>query len=94
MIYDEHGNFITYKINLGECYIEDLYVIPEMRKSKVASSMADQIYKIAKDNDCTILTGSVDLKSLDPTLGIQAVTGYGMKYIARKDDFLIFGKEI
>lgn len=94
VIHDEHGNFLSYYIKPPECYIEDLYVAPEFRKTKVASKMADIVEQIAKDSGCNLLSGTVDLKSLNPSLGIQAVLGYGMKYHSRREDLLIFCKEI
>lgn len=86
--------FATYKIFDKECYIRDLYVIPQYRKTQLASSIANIIAAIAKTKGCTILTGSV--AKLDPNKeqNIEVLKRYGMKQFNENEEIYMFSKEI
>jgi hypothetical protein len=49
-ILETEFGFATYYLDKDHCYIEDIYVVPDKRKNHVASFMADEISKIAKNN--------------------------------------------
>ena len=51
IIEDESG-FATYYFIMPDCYIEDIYVIPEKRKAGIAAKYADKIAKIAQEKNC------------------------------------------
>ncbi len=87
-------SFATYCITGQECYIEDIYVAPEFRKTKEASRLADAITEIAKAKGCTYLTGSVNSRATDPTASIKTLLGYGFKFMRSNDAGLYFYKEL
>lgn len=93
IVENEHG-FATFIINGVECYIEDIYVAPEARKGKLASAMADQIARIAKDSGCTVLTGSVVPQAKGATESCKVLLAYGFKVLASKEGLIMFGKEL
>jgi GNAT superfamily N-acetyltransferase len=87
--------FATYHINVnGECYIEDIYVIPEERRSGLATKMADGIAFIAKEKGCNILTGSVvpSAKGADDSRNVLA--SYGFVMFEKSMDLEKYAKEI
>lgn len=87
--------FLTYKFHQDNtCYIEDLYVKPEFRRSHVASQMADQVCKLARAKGCTKLTGSVVPSAKNSTASMLVLIAYGMKVSRSMNDFIIFEKEI
>jgi len=86
--------FATYKIYGNECYIEDIYVLPEYRREKVASLLADLVAERARQNGCVMLTGSVNLSRPDPSLSLKALIGYGMKFHSTKDEMAYYAKEL
>lgn len=93
-IVEDASGFATFQLLGSECYIVDIYVIPKMRKFNRASQMADQIIVIAKAAGCTLLTGSVNTKTNDPTASIKVLLAYGMKFLRSNENILFFGKEI
>jgi ribosomal protein S18 acetylase RimI-like enzyme len=98
MYEDEHG-FITYGIMQDNehkfMYIEDIYVIPEKRKSNIASEYANYVEKKAKEANCSALLGSV-VPSLRPDSHYRMLVllGYGFKLHSSQNDIVYFYKEI
>ena len=91
----EGCGFATYHIHKdGECYIEDIYVVKEKRKDKLASIMADEISKIAKENGCRILTGSVNLEINDFEISQKVLKAYGFKYAGTLNNVEAYTKEL
>lgn len=96
IIEDENG-FATYVYcgpELKECYIIDIYVKPEMRKSKVASKYADQIAEQAKKDGCTHLSGSVDPRSKGSTDSLSVLLHYGFELAGVLNNLIWFKKEL
>jgi predicted GNAT family acetyltransferase len=59
-ILENEFGFVTYKfLNATECYIHDIFVIPEMRESGLAMQMKQDVIDIAKSKGCQTLIGSV-----------------------------------
>src|SRR3954468_3720877 len=54
------SGFITFKFLPSECYIVDIYVKPEARRSGYGSLMANQVKSLAKRQGYQLLTGSVN----------------------------------
>jgi len=86
--------FASYLCAGQECYLRDLYVIPEKRNTKLASSIADQVCEIARSKGCKYLTGSVSPKDPRVTENIQVLIKYGMKFIKNTPDLLFFSKNL
>lgn len=93
IIEDEYG-FATYNIAGDECYIRDIYVLPEHRKSNVASCYADRISEIAREQGCKYLTGTVAPSANGSTTSIKVLLGYGFRLLESQIDKIIFVKEL
>lgn len=79
-IIESDEGFATYKIfDNGECYLQDIYVIPAMRKSGLATEMADKVVAIAKEKGCHTLIGSVCLDTNNTTRNMKVFLAYGMQ---------------
>jgi GNAT superfamily N-acetyltransferase len=89
--------FITFHLNKedNECYIEDLYVIPEMRnKGFAARSLADKVCSIAKENGITRITGSIHKDANNKELSRLALSSYGMVLFNESEEMEFYFKEI
>lgn len=86
--------FATYHLNKEECYIEDIYVVESLRKSKFASKMADAISEIAKKNGINKLIGSVSIYSKGCENSIKVLLAYGMKPVSTSNEMIYFSKEL
>lgn len=93
VIEDERG-FAVYSFHSGGCYIEDIYVKHECRKSNVASLMADQITKVAKEKGYNTLFGTVNLNANNPTISLKVLLGYGFELHSISNNLIIMKKGI
>lgn len=90
---DDRG-FAAYRVIGEECYIKDIYIKPEARKSGAAGEIADKISVIAKSKGCKWLTGSVSPPAKGSHASLLVLVAYGMKLIRSEKDIIYFGKEI
>lgn len=58
-------------------YIDEIYVLPEHRKLKVAANLADELAEIAKELKYTRLLGSVDINANNSTISLKVLLAYG-----------------
>lgn len=90
----QDNGFASYRINCEECYIRDIWVDPEHRKSDVASEMADLIAEIAKKSGCKYLTGSVNTNVGDPTASTKVLLAYGFYVYSAITGSIWFRKDL
>lgn len=92
--FENETGFVTFKITGPECYIVDIFIWPHLRRTKAASTLADQVAEVAKSKGCKFLTCTVSLAQKNPTLSTKAVLGYGFELVQSNADFLIFKKDL
>lgn len=94
-IVESDKGFATYKIfDNGECYLQDLYVAPEYRKTGLATEMTNMIVSIAKANDCHTLVGSVCTDDKYATRNMQVFLSYGMHISKNIGNMIFLNKDI
>jgi len=91
--------FATYKYLLQAdgawaVYIEDIYVIPEVRKSGAASELSEEVQKIAKLIGCSILLGTVCPTAKGSTGNIKVLIAHGMTVSHSEDNLIWFKKDL
>lgn len=88
--------FATYRyVNNGKTvYIVDIFVLPEFRKKKVASSLADMIVSEAKLLGAVDIIGTVVPSTKNSTISLKVLLGYGMTLNSASNDLVVFRKEI
>lgn len=94
LLHAEGTGFVTYHLNDSECYIENIYVVPEKRKSHEAVKMANEVAQIAKFYGIKLLTGSVNLKDKNKKRNMEVLLAYGMTPVANTEEMTYFSKEI
>lgn len=92
-IYTDKG-FATYSFQDGSCYIENIYIKPEFRKTGEASLLADKISQIALENGYDVLTGSVSPLAKGSTESLKALLAYGFGLVSSTNNFIILSKKI
>ena len=75
-----------------ECYIQDIYVVPEYRKSGYATEMTDKVVEMAKEKGCNTLVGSVCTEDKNATRNMKVFLAYGMQ-IYKTAGIMIFLKK-
>lgn len=93
-IIENHIGFATYVVEKDSIYIEDVFVIPSYRKSRVASDFVNQIAQIAKDKGIKKLYTSVVPTANGSTISLVACVKYGFKLDSSANNFILFVKEI
>lgn len=93
IVEDERG-FATYEANPDFWYIIDIYVKPEHRKSKLASTYADVIAAMAHNQGVKLLRGSVDPTTSGATDSVKVLLAYGFKIIGIEGPLIWFEKGI
>lgn len=93
-IVESDKGFATYYYIENGCYIEDIYVQPEFRKSGEASRLADQISEIAKSNGCKILYGTVCPQANGSTSSLKVLLAYGFSLDSSINNLVILKKDL
>ena len=88
---EESYGFVTYHIiSSTELYIEDVYVIPEERRSHKAVDLWNKVLEIAKQKGITKVIGSVDLNTSSRDISIKGLYARGMKISHYTNNMLYF----
>jgi GNAT superfamily N-acetyltransferase len=95
-IYEHEFGFATFRyLNDGNSvYIIDIYVVPEMRRQGYAFDLVDKIVKIAKENGCTELLGTIAVNSTYSSISLKGHLSYGLDIISAADNVIILKKDI
>jgi len=88
------NGFASYLISGEECYIKDIWVSPDYRKSNIAASMADQIAEHAKLMCCKYLTGTVCPTTNNSTESVKVLLAYGFKLHSSINNGIYFRKDL
>lgn len=88
------AGFIAYKFRGPDCYIKEIYVLPEYRKSGIAAKMADTVAEITRSQGITILTGSVDSRANGADISEKVLRAYGMKPYTTEGFITYYMKEL
>jgi len=86
--------FATYVFTDKGCWIKDIYVKPEFRKTKMASDLADMISEIARAQGAKTLLGSVVPSAKNSNDSLKVLLAYGMILDSATNDFILFRKDI
>lgn len=90
---NEHG-FFTYKIYDEECFIEDIFIKKESRRTGVATEMANMMADMARQAGCKFLTGTCVPSTFGASESMKAMFSYGFKIHSAKEDKIILIKEL
>lgn len=93
-VYETDKAVATYKISGEECYIKDIYVSKNHRRSGEAFLVGDKITEIAKINGCKRLTGSVVPSLNGSSESLAGLLKYGFKLHSCVQDTIYLVKEI
>lgn len=94
LIIESEKGFATYQFFNDECYVSDIFVVKEYRRSRVAWDMLDEIVKSAKLNNCLYLVGTVIPTTNGSHESVKAHLAYGFKVHSTGNNLIIFKKEI
>jgi ribosomal protein S18 acetylase RimI-like enzyme len=93
-IVEDDKGFATYEFLGDHCYVVDIYVKSEFRKSGVGSQYLKIIEKIASDHGYSKLLGSVKPSAKGSNDAIKAHLAYGFNILSSTDDAIFFEKTV
>ncbi len=88
--------FATFKIERPVVYVADVYVVPELRKTGLASKMVDQIADLGKKQGCSVIKTTVQINTNNSDISETAILAYGFEFdffLAEKN-LKVFKKDI
>lgn len=86
--------FAVYSFINGNCYIEEIYILPEYRGKQEFNALADKVIEIAKQKECKKILGSV-IPSIDnSTRNVSIMLAYGFKISSATNNFIAFEKDL
>ena len=93
-LYYEEDGFITYIFMDDYCYIKDVYVVPEKRRSGKAIELGNKIIALAKERGYDKVMGSICRSTHGWQKSLQGM--YKVGYVSKevKDDMIYLIKEI
>lgn len=95
LIVETDDYFLTYRyVDEKTVYIVDLFVLPQLRESGIASTIADNIVEEARKKGCTKLLGSVVPSNKNATTSLKVLLAYGMTLDSSSQDFILFKKDL
>ena len=90
----DRSGFICFKILGEECFIQELFVLREMRNLGMAHRLIEAVESRARDSGCKYLTTSVHAPAKGSTLAIKTVLSNGGKLIGVQGQDIYFKKEL
>lgn len=89
------GAFAIYEITPGHnAYIQDIYVVPELRQKGIAARLANKILEKAKSQGCKAIYGSIDRSANNAEASEQTLIAYGMRFSHEHNGIEYFSKGI
>lgn len=93
-LYRNDKGFVIYSFIDGNCYLEEIYILPEFRGKKEFANLSDSIMTIAKQKGCKKLLGSVVPTINNSTRSLGMLLSYGAKLVSASNNFIVFEKEV
>lgn len=94
IIENDYGFVTYYFLTNGDCYIEDVYIVPEKRRSNLASEYGKQIEIIAKERGSKKIIGSVDQNANNKTESLKFLLSYGFVLAYNSGSTIFLTKEL
>jgi len=92
--YETENGFVSYHIQDGVCIIQDFYVEPGFRGSKLAMTLAKWVERDAKNKGCTALAGEVYHASPNAEYILRLHRHWGMVQTERDEYKTLSVKEL
>lgn len=93
-ILENDGGFATYSFHENECYIEDVYIVPEERNNGHLLEMLEEMKVIARAHECKSLITTINCLFKNPTRALRSCLGCGFKIDKSLNDIIILRMEL
>jgi hypothetical protein len=93
-ILEMDSGFISYKIMGPECFMADMYIVPEKRSGWCFRDLMKEIERTALSQGCKVLTANIDLRDQGKDHTLASALRIGFKVISANGDVLLIAKKI
>lgn len=94
-IVENESGFITYKISGTECFLANMYVLPEKRRMGACVSLMKRLIEIAVANRCDVITANIDIAcDKNATQTLRASLSLNFKVVAAQHGILLIAREL
>lgn len=93
-VIENEAGFIAYSISPPNAAIEELYIVPECRRSGLAQRLGEQVEEIARGQGCTTLWTQAVLNSAGADYTVMISQKYGFKLASAEGGRIIMRKEL
>lgn len=91
---DYEWGFATYKFEGDFVYLQDIYIVPELRQSGRGVQLMREVAAIGRERGFERLVGSVDKKDSNKERMFKIMEKLNFKKIDEDEDLIYFIKEI
>lgn len=93
VIQNETG-FIIYKLFEKECFIADMFILPENRSSQALSLFINELSGIAKKHGCVCLTANIHVADSANQKTLRAAFKMGFTIFAANNNIIMISKDL
>lgn len=93
-VIESEKGFATYSAFTDGLYIENIYVVPDYRKTGIASLMADEIAEESKKQGYKYIYGSVCPIHNGATDSLKTLLAYGFSLLSSTSELILLRKEV
>lgn len=86
--------FITYKITNKECFIVDMYIDFNLRKTGLGKQLLEDLVSIAKSKGCDVVTSNIHLFDKGANNTLKAAMSCGFRVENSGAGVLLIAKEL
>lgn len=86
--------FLTYTIFENECFIHDVFVKEEFRKTGMVRKLTDKLIEMAKERNCSYLAGKVQMSDPNKDEILLHNMKWGFKLHSLEEKAIVIVKDI
>lgn len=94
IIETEHG-FVTYGFtSQDECYLEDMYIVPQFRRKKHGTALVNELFNKAKEGGAKVVYTTIVPTTNGSTASLLSSLQYGFKLLRSEPNVIFLIKEV
>lgn len=93
-VFETDSGFVVYEFKDETCYIADIFIKKECRRSGIASDLARHVETLAKEKGAKTLLGSIIPTTNGATESMRAMLAYGFRIQSAHENFIWLKKAI
>lgn len=94
MVIETDVAFIRFSFAPPNCFIHDLYVVPEARGQNHAFTLAEMVKALARKRGCEVIWAEVGMASKTKTEALRVNLRYGFQVHGAQNGFIVLRMDI